>query len=192
LQNSDLEDRHRGDIPAALAVKNDTTRDLLTIFSDHVFVNVEVKKKLTKTKGRWCLICRSARQLIWQAAFLRTTRANFKANKTITNEKKAFFVGGNSSCRAHIRQHYDIYKERCKAGNIPENHHAIPRHIFRQMKVDKKTTGGVQSTLDGVVGKSAHLKSYTREAVLHAVAQFVACDDQVREMLMLRAETDFL
>jgi hypothetical protein len=60
------------------------------------------------------------------------------------------------------------------------------------MKVDKKTTGIVQSTLDGVLEKAPYLKSYTREGALHAVAQFVACDNQVREMLMLLAEIDIL
>ena len=28
--------------------------------------------------------------------------------------RKAFFLGGNSSCHAHIRQHYGLYKQRCK------------------------------------------------------------------------------
>jgi hypothetical protein len=56
LQDSDLEDWHRGEIPATLVVKSDSTWDLLTIYSDHIFVNVEVKKKLKNKKGRWCLI----------------------------------------------------------------------------------------------------------------------------------------
>jgi hypothetical protein len=71
------------------------------------------------------------------------------------NVRKAFFTGGNSSCRAHIRQHYDTYKTRCKEGNVPENHHAIPRHIYREMKGDKKAKGGVQTTLDGMLEKTA-------------------------------------
>ena len=107
------------------------------------------------------------------------------------NERKVFFVGGNSSCRVHICQHYDIYKERCKAGNIPENHHTIPQHIYWKMKVDKKGTA-VQSTLDGVLEKLAYMKLYTHEGVTHAVAQFVACDDQVCEVVMLCIEIDSL
>jgi hypothetical protein len=58
LQDSDLEDWHRSEVPAALVVKRDSTKDLLTIFSDLVSVNVEVKKKIEKIKGQWCLICR--------------------------------------------------------------------------------------------------------------------------------------
>ena len=100
------------------------------------------------------------------------------------NEKKAFLVGGNSSCRVHIRQHYDIYKQHCKAGNIPENHHAIPRQIFQKMKVDKKGTA-TQSTLDGLLEKPAYMKLYTCEGAIHAIVQLVACDDQVRKMVML-------
>ncbi|KAF8486560.1 hypothetical protein F5888DRAFT_1598776, partial [Russula emetica] len=50
------------------------------------------------------------------------------------SEKKVFFTGGNSSCRAHICQHYEIYKEHCKEANIPENHHAIPWQLYWQMK----------------------------------------------------------
>jgi hypothetical protein len=125
----------------------------------------------------------------------RTIRAKIKSKigepGAQENEKKAFFVGGNSSCRVHIRQHYDIYRNRCKEGNIPENHHAIPRQIFLKMKVDKKGTAA-QSTLDGVLGKPAYMKLYTREGAMHAIAQLVACDDQVRKMVMLCIEIDDL
>jgi hypothetical protein len=62
-----------------------------------------------------------------------------------------FFTGGNSSCQAHICQHYNIYKEHCKERNIPENHHTLPQQLFGQMKGDK--TGGSQLTLDGVLRK---------------------------------------
>jgi hypothetical protein len=39
-------------------VKSDSTRDLLTIFSDLVSANVKKDGKLMGMKGRWCLICR--------------------------------------------------------------------------------------------------------------------------------------
>jgi hypothetical protein len=58
LQNSDLEEQHRGVIPEALVVKNDSTKDLLTIFSDKVVVNFKAGKTVTNLKGRWCLVCR--------------------------------------------------------------------------------------------------------------------------------------
>jgi hypothetical protein len=112
-----------------------------------------------------------------QAGSSRTVRANKQVIKG--GEKTAFFTGGNSSCRAHIRQHYEIYKERCKDQDIRESHHAIPRDLYRQMKLEKKATHGVQQTLDGVLGKASDVKTYTRDGVTHAVAQLVACDDQV-------------
>jgi hypothetical protein len=55
---SDLEERHRGEIPEALIVKMDMTKDLLTIFSDHVTVTFKKGDKITSIKGRWCLPCR--------------------------------------------------------------------------------------------------------------------------------------
>jgi hypothetical protein len=40
-------------------------------------------------------------------------------------KRKAFHKGGNSYCRLHIRQHYNLYKEKCENRNIPINHWAI-------------------------------------------------------------------
>ena len=59
------------------------------------------------------------------------------------------------------------------------------------MKVDKKGTA-VQLTLDGVLEKPAHMKLYTHEGAIHAIAQLVVCDDQVRKMVMLCVEIDGL
>ncbi len=58
LQASDLEDQHHGKIPAALVVKNESTKDLLTVFSDLVTVNFKKENKTTNLKGHWCLLCR--------------------------------------------------------------------------------------------------------------------------------------
>jgi hypothetical protein len=110
-----------------------------------------------------------------------------KANKHVIKggKKKAFFTGGNSSCRAHICQYYEIYKERCKDGDIPENHHALPRHLYWQMKVDKKAARGVQLTLDAMLEKPSEVKVYMHDGATHAVAQFVPCDDQVCVMVVV-------
>ena len=59
------------------------------------------------------------------------------------------------------------------------------------MKVSKKGEA-VQSTLDGVLEKPKYAKPYTRKGVAHAVAQFVACDDQVRKIVVLCIEIDSL
>jgi hypothetical protein len=99
-------------------------------------------------------------------------------------KRSAFFTGGNSTCRAHIRshykkkKHYNVYKERCKEKRIPENHHAIPREILKQIE-EEKSKGKKQTKIDNMLVKSTAPREFTREGVLHAVAQFVACDDQV-------------
>lgn len=93
-------------------------------------------------------------------------------------KRSAFFTGGNSTCRAHIRSHYNEYKERCKEKDIPENHHAIPREILKKME-EEKSTGKKQGKIDNIFDKSTAPQEFTREGVLHAVAQFVVCDDQV-------------
>ncbi|KAF8495247.1 hypothetical protein F5888DRAFT_1615945, partial [Russula emetica] len=91
---------------------------------------------------------------------------------------------------AHICQHYEIYKEHCKDANIPENHHVIPRQLYRQMKVDKKVSGGVQLTLDGALEKPSKVKVYMHDGATHAIAQFVACDDQVCVMVVRRVDAE--
>ena len=52
MQASDLEDRHHGAIPNMLVVKNDTTKDLLTVFLDMVTVNFKKGNKTVNLKGR--------------------------------------------------------------------------------------------------------------------------------------------
>ncbi|KAF8270107.1 hypothetical protein EI94DRAFT_1771054 [Lactarius quietus] len=50
---------------------------------------------------------------------------------------KAFHKGGNSSCHAHARQHYVVYKARCEKAEIAINHWAIPRDIWKVMEEEK-------------------------------------------------------
>lgn len=93
-------------------------------------------------------------------------------------KRGAFFTGGNSTCRVHICSHYNEYKERCKEDDIPENHHAIPREILKENE-EAKSKGKQQVKIDKILDKATVPREFTREGVLHAVAQFVACDDQV-------------
>jgi hypothetical protein len=83
-------------------------------------------------------------------------------------QRKAFFIGGNSSCRTHIHQHYALYKERCKEGNILENHHAIPRLLWKKMQ-EKKAKGKQQMMLDGVLEKRAP-QEFSHDGILHAIS----------------------
>ncbi|KAI0244896.1 hypothetical protein BJV78DRAFT_1099984, partial [Lactifluus subvellereus] len=48
--------------------------------------------------------------------------------------QKAFLKGGNSSCRQHIRQHWEVYKKKCEEASIPIHHWAIPRDIWNKME----------------------------------------------------------
>lgn len=95
-------------------------------------------------------------------------------------KRKAFHVGGNSSCRQHIRQHWDLYKAECEEKNLPVNHHAIPRHVVRQMEEEKleKTKRKMAQSKLGFT-KVTGPKEFTREGLLHAVSQLIATDDQV-------------
>ncbi|KAG2104746.1 uncharacterized protein F5147DRAFT_537005, partial [Suillus discolor] len=52
--------------------------------------------------------------------------------------RKMFHVGSNSSCRQHIRGHYAVYKQKCMALKIPENHHAIPRAFVKAAQEGNK------------------------------------------------------
>ena len=46
-------------------------------------------------------------------------------------------------------------------------------------EAEKKPTGRSHTTLDGTLEKKAHMKMFTHKAAACAIAQFVACDDQV-------------
>jgi len=51
---------------------------------------------------------------------------------------KAFHKEGNSSCHAHIHQHYNLYKQKCEKGNILMNHWAIPCDIWKAMEEEEE------------------------------------------------------
>jgi len=115
-----------------------------------------------------------------------------RANKGVIKggEKKAFFTGGNSSCQAHICQHYEIYNAQYKDGNILENHHPLPWQLY-QMKVDR-AKGGTQQTLDRALEKSVDVKLYMHDGVTHTVAQFIMCDDQMSAIVILCIDVDIV
>ena len=94
--------------------------------------------------------------------------------------RKAFHIGGNSSCRQHIRQHWELYEKGCKDKNIPVNHWAIPRPILKNLKEGNEGVGNQtkeQSTLgfEKMIGP----REFTREGILQSVAKFIATDNQV-------------
>ena len=95
---------------------------------------------------------------------------------------KNFHVGSTSLCHQHIRGHYTIYKELCKKENIEEHHWAVPRHIVRarEAAVAAENTKGRQSKLDDIFEKVTSPREFLRAGVLHAVAQLITCNDQVK------------
>ncbi|KAH9041793.1 hypothetical protein EDB85DRAFT_1886448 [Lactarius pseudohatsudake] len=166
-RGDDLEDRHRVKIPSQVGVKKGLTKDLLTIFSDHVVVKFMKNEGYETVKGWWCLPCKADTVLVKKYG-----------------KQKAFHIGGNSSCRAHIRKHYELYKQRCKDENIPENHYAVPQVIWKELQNLKanpkaKRQGKLDGPLGSMKGPSPHAQEFTQDGVLHAVARFVACGDQV-------------
>jgi hypothetical protein len=82
-------------------------------------------------------------------------------------------TGGNSTLRQHCRQHYKLYKERCENENIPISPHAIPPGIAKAKK------GKKQKRIDEMLEKGLRRpETFTKDAIMHSVAQFVACDNQ--------------
>jgi hypothetical protein len=98
--------------------------------------------------------------------------------------RKCFLTGGNSTLRQHCRQHYALYKERCEKAGVPINHHAIPPKLAQAQEKEKKEK--LQTRLDDMYVTRQEV--FTREAVLHAVSQFVACDDQVSMKLVISGQ----
>ena len=103
-----------------------------------------------------------------------TLRANPKIVE-VGGLRKCFLTGGNSTLRQHCRKHYELYKNKCETAGIPVNHHAIPPKLAQIRDAAAKAES--QMTLDGALFKGP--ETFTQEATLHAVGQFVACDDQV-------------
>jgi hypothetical protein len=95
-------------------------------------------------------------------------------------KRRAFFLGANSSCRSHIRQHYDYYQRRCKETNTAENERAVLPEILKQRQ-NKEAEVMVQAKLDTMLQKKDDgPKEFTRPAIVHATTQLVACGNLVR------------
>ena len=87
-------------------------------------------------------------------------------------------TGSNSICQYHAWSHWEIYKEKCSQANLTLHHHAVPHDLWAEiMKKPKKKGKGGQQTL--ILPKVVGPKEYIQDDVLHAVAQFMVCDDQV-------------
>jgi hypothetical protein len=108
----------------------------------------------------------------------------YRADATFMSKhgpRRCFHVGGNSSCRQHIRTHYNMYRARCAEGSIKMSDWAIPRPLWREMEEKKKANQSVvrQGNLSDHFERQSVPKTFTREGALEAVAKFIVCDDQV-------------
>jgi hypothetical protein len=116
-------------------------------------------------------------------AYLTLVRADDSFIKS-QGKRKAFHKGGNSSCRTHIRQHYQLYAQKCEEGNVPVHHWAIPRDTWRVMEEEKDAEKRGQLTekqkqqqlsFEKVTGP----REFTRAGVLHAVTKLIATNNEV-------------
>jgi hypothetical protein len=123
-----------------------------------------------------------------RTCYLPQCRNSEKFSK-LNGKRKAFHKGGNSSCHFHIRQHYEVYNNKCKAADIPVNHWAIPRPIWKAMEEEKaaekqgrmtKKQGQQRLDFKLVVGP----REFTRLGILEAVATLIATNNQVRGMVV--------
>lgn len=95
-------------------------------------------------------------------------------------KRKAFHVGGNSSCQQHICGHYSVYQAKYAEQGIKENHHAVPCEVKSGRMEAKKLKRSGQQTLDAMM-KTPWAKEFLRENILKSVAEFVVCDNQVSQ-----------
>ncbi|KAF8622594.1 hypothetical protein AX15_006893 [Amanita polypyramis BW_CC] len=143
--------------------KAELTHDLWTIFSDKLWVCFKHGERFEQLYGCWCTVCRDDKSFV-----------------TSNGLHCAFFTGSNTSCHAHICNHYDLYKAKCEAEGIKMKDRCIPHAVWQRMQ--QATGAGVvssmQSTLDGMLQLLKVPKEFSREALLHALAQLITCDDQ--------------
>lgn len=91
----------------------------------------------------------------------------------------AFKKGNNSSTlRYHCRLHFEIYQKRCTTAGVAMHHRAIPPDVMTHMDREK-AKGGVQSTLDSRMFKIVRPQEFTKADILHSVAMFIVCENQV-------------
>jgi hypothetical protein len=81
----------------------------------------------------------------------------------------------------HIRQHFALYKEKCEKEDVPINHWAIPRPIWKEMQEEKDTKKGLtkkqeqqQLSFQTVTGP----REFTRAGVLQSVTELIATNNQ--------------
>ena len=111
----------------------------------------------------------------WELTMCRESEGRLASDGKL---QKAFLTGGNSTCHTHICQHYDLYKKRCKKKNILENHHALPRSLYKKLEEEKGHISATQPKIVEMLEPAPRPQQFSRDMLLHAEAQFIVCDDQ--------------
>lgn len=99
--------------------------------------------------------------------------------------RNTFFSGGNSACRTHARQHYDLYAKKCAEKGIPENPRAVPPKIAQAREEEAKKDGREHKAgkLNGhgfeVVPATARPKEFSKDHILEHTTKYIICTDQV-------------
>lgn len=153
--------------------------DLLTIFTEKCSVKFcHTDGKVEVLKGRWCNECRSVYSKGLGIEYLQSGATDQEGRDICekTWQTQGVPWGSNSSCRQHIRSHFEVYEARCKEEGIIVHHHAVPPAMARR---NEKVPKG-QTRLDGLLEKpTQRMSEFSKAEVLKAVAEFVVCDDQV-------------
>lgn len=90
--------------------------------------------------------------------------------------RACFLRGSNSTCRGHIASHhFEEYTSRCEGATPPikPNFRCTPKAVQVQ-EVERKGLVKQQGVLS-----FPKVNNFSQEAILDAVAKFIACDDQV-------------
>ena len=145
-ESDGMDKRHHITIPAEVNTQKEKVKDLRLIFSDKVKVQFTAKDGTISTLvGWWCNPCK---YIINSSICKEVNSLSIRANPEFTNAEwkwKVFHTGRNSSCQSHICQHYELYKDLCKQGNIPEQHWAIPCSIWNEWKSHRGKRSWAQS-----------------------------------------------
>lgn len=121
--------------------------------------------------------------LIFEYHWLTKIRADEKviARKGL---RAVFFSGGNSACRGHIHQHYDLYAKKCLEKGIPEHYCAVPPRIAQAHALETQKAGNNSKVaLQGhgfeTIPATGGPSEFSKSNILEHTTRYIICTDQV-------------
>jgi hypothetical protein len=97
--------------------------------------------------------------------------------------RKAFLTGSNTSCRNHIRQHYEYYHQKCKELGISENWRCVPEDVMEERESGNKRKQ-LQSRLDVHMVKSTAPTEFKPEVTLQKIAEMIVAGNLVSDRMI--------